>query len=554
YGFEKGDEILKAVAQMMMKNLKNEHELCARINTDEFVALLEFENYEKFVATCRNFTHDFYVKLGKNLGQSVKFPAGYYVSIAKKDERSDILALFEKATIAHKAAKKNKDVKFIEYNKTLALEVLREKEIESKMENALLQEKFQVYLQAKYSLADETLGGAEALVRWDDENKDLFYPGAFIELFEKNGFIKKLDMYMLKQVCKMMKEWMDKGIEPITVSVNFSRVHLVNRNLVEDICKITDDYGIPRSCIQIELTETAIFDNLMVLQGVILQLHNAGLTIAMDDFGSGYSSLGLLKDLQVDVIKLDRSFFADPKYKTRTKTVVRNVIKMAGELGIVVVAEGVETEDHVLLLKELECDMIQGYYYGKPMPANALNLTGKGIAQIKHEKTPFQFSSIGNISLGRGALGTDMPVFVYRLFQFTMRQALSDIYGEGEMIDAFRQSGKIAGKAFAQEFLDLKLELQEFTVNFKEKFEQSKIGILKIEAIDQRKEKIVLTIEEDVSCSGISVYEIRNQICKYEEGFLQGVFGEYTGREYFAVEVDCWGTGAKLCRFVVSEK
>lgn len=554
YGYEKGNHILKVIAQALKDNLRNEHECCARLNTDEFLVLHEFKNHEEFTQLCTEFRGKFYSILSEDIGCNIRFPMGYYVFTPQSGESLDILDLFEKANMAHKVAKKDPLRKFVEYNQDLALEFLKEKEIENKMEEALLKDEFVVYLQPKYFLSNEKLGGAEALVRWENENKELFSPKTFIGIFEKNGFIRKLDMYMLDKVCLMIKGWIDNGIEPITVSVNFSRVHLSSLNFVESLCQIIDHYGIPRRYIEIELTETAIFDNFEVLQGVLAHLHDVGLTMAMDDFGSGYSSLGLLKDLPVDVIKLDRSFFANQKYKTRTKTVLCNVIKMARELNIVIVAEGVELLEHVMFLKELECDMIQGYYYGRPVPAEEFHGTHRAIAQIMEVEMNPKLPSMGDIQLGRGLLGSEIPVSVYRLFQFTMRQALIDIYGEAEMIEAFRKAGKIAGQNFASVSLNLELELNEFMEELKKVLKDSKIGILEVESADPLAGRFILTVKDDMGCSGVSSVDIGKNICNYEEGFIRGILYEYTGEDYSVVEVDCWGTGAELCRFVVRRK
>lgn len=161
---------------------------------------------------------------------------------------------------------------------------------------------------------------------------------------------------------------MDEGREPIVISVNFSRLHLRNRNFVSDLCAVADEFGVDRKYIEIEITETVFLSNIDTLEVLLDELHNAGFTISMDDFGSGYSTLGVLQNLSVDVIKMDRSFFANQKNAERSNTVVGSVISMAEKLGIGIVAEGVEEKEHIDLLRELNCGMVQGFYYEKPIP------------------------------------------------------------------------------------------------------------------------------------------------------------------------------------------
>lgn len=241
--------------------------------------------------------------------------------------------------------------------------------MEDQMDRALEAGEFELYLQAKYSLPEESVGGAEALVRWKNSKGELLPPGAFIPLFERNGFITKLDFYMLEHVCKTMRTWADQGLKPVPVSVNFSRRHIGCPDFSGKVCSIVDHYRIPRSMIEIELTETAMIGSEDILADFLIHLHKTGLKLSIDDFGTGYSSLGLLKNLPVDVVKLDRCFFVKSGDEERGLAVIESIIKMTKVLGIRTVAEGVEEEETVALLKRFQCDMIQGFYYAKPIPA-----------------------------------------------------------------------------------------------------------------------------------------------------------------------------------------
>ncbi|MEG2924544.1 MAG: EAL domain-containing protein, partial [Oscillospiraceae bacterium] len=182
----------------------------------------------------------------------------------------------------------------------------------------------------------------------------------------------KLDFYMLEAACRCIRNWIDTGLSPIPISVNFSRLHLQDEHFVEKLSEIVNKYAISPSLIEVELTESTVLNNEGVLIDVISQLHSYGFSLSIDDFGSGYSSLGLLKNLAVDIIKLDRTFFAQYSDLRRAKIVIHSMISMAKQLGIYTVAEGVETKENIALLDELGCDIVQGYYYARPMPSDKL--------------------------------------------------------------------------------------------------------------------------------------------------------------------------------------
>lgn len=368
YGFEKGDEILCCVAKVIKKTLRNENEIFARIGNDEFIILLTMRDVNEASETYETFLRHFNTLIGDDFPFKMHFPHDRYIMNHCDAEQIDMMEMFEKVNIAHKAAKLDKSVPFATYDESMTREALHQKEVENKMERALQNEEFVVYLQPKYYLDSEKIGGAEALARWKNGNTDLFVLGAFVPVFERNGFITKLDFYMLQKVCGILKGWMDQGKELLVISVNFSRLHLSNVNFVKDLCEVVDSFGIERKYIEIEITETVIYDNIETLELLLKELHDAQFTMSMDDFGSGYSSLGVLQNLPVDVIKIDCSFFVNQKDANRSKVIVGSVIDMAANLGIGIVAEGVEEKEHIDLLRGLNCGMVQGYYYEKPMP------------------------------------------------------------------------------------------------------------------------------------------------------------------------------------------
>ena len=226
-----------------------------------------------------------------------------------------------------------------------------------------------VYYQPKYDPCTDTLKGAEALIRWESPEYGLLTPYKFIPIFEKNGFITQIDHYMISHVARAQKKWLDEGKKCVPISVNVSRVHFAEPDLAEQIRELVDKEGAPHELIEIELTESAFFDDKNAMLRTIAALKEYGFDISMDDFGSGYSSLNSLKDMPLDVLKLDAEFFRGDNAGERGRIVVSEAIKLARSLNMRTVAEGVEIKEQVEFLAQQHCDMIQGYYYAKPMPA-----------------------------------------------------------------------------------------------------------------------------------------------------------------------------------------
>ena len=234
--------------------------------------------------------------------------------------------------------------------------------------SALKNEEFEVYYQPKYDPRNEKLKGAEALIRWNSPEHGLRPPSEFIPIFEKNGFIVHIDDYMLFHVARDQKNWLDRGLDCVPVSVNVSRAHFIEKNLAEHIRDLVDKVGTPHDLLEIELTESAFFDDKKTMLETITKLREYGFHVSMDDFGSGYSSLNSLKDMPLDVLKLDAGFFSGDLDDERGEIVVSEAIKLAKSLNMETVAEGVEAKEQVDFLARQGCDMIQGYYFAKPMP------------------------------------------------------------------------------------------------------------------------------------------------------------------------------------------
>ena len=284
--------------------------------------------------------------------------------------RADIPLLYHNASIARDAIPDSEETSFLLFDDKMQADQLWEHHVEETMEKALELEEFKVYLQPKYNPVTEELSGAEALVRWINETDGFINPGKFIPIFEKNGFITKLDDYMISHVAALQKGWLNEGKKVVPVSVNVSRAHFTSPDLAEHICKLVDAYELPHELIEIELTESAFFDDKAVLLKTVKELRTQDFLVSMDDFGAGYSSLNSLKELPLDILKLDAEFFRGQYEKERGDIVVSEAIRLAKSLNMKIVAEGIEEKEQVDFLAGLGCDMIQGFYFAKPMPSN----------------------------------------------------------------------------------------------------------------------------------------------------------------------------------------
>lgn len=239
------------------------------------------------------------------------------------------------------------------------------------LDTAIKQDEFLVYLQPKYDIKTEKLHGAEALIRWKYHGRELLSPARFIPIFETGGLISKLDDIVLKKVCSYLKKWREQGIALHPISVNLSRKSMGDPNLVEHLTGIVDDYGVEHELIDFELTESAAYDNQDYMISVIKALKERGFKISIDDFGTGYSSLSMLTAMPIDTIKIDKSFvdrIGKSEEARKECAVLKHIIAMVKDLDFTCLAEGAETKEQVELLREFGCEIVQGYYYSKPLP------------------------------------------------------------------------------------------------------------------------------------------------------------------------------------------
>ena len=363
YGKEEGDKLIKYLAGICkgISKIYTPMTYCHE-DADVFYMCMPFVSEAK--------TEEFFRYVRKEINKfrnDYEFLPDFGVYIIE-DRKLDVQDMMGYAGFAAKNCKGSYIKNFAYYSKEMSDNVLKEQFILNNMNQAIKEEQFIIFLQPKYELTTNMIKGAEALVRWENPEKGMISPGDFIPIFEKNGFIMALDFYVWEHTCQIIAKWIKDGHEAYPVSVNVSRVSLYNPNVADVIGSLVDKYEIPANLLQLELTESAYTDNPVMIKETMLKLHSMGFTILMDDFGSGYSSLNVLKDIAVDILKIDMKFMAKGDVPGRSENILAAVVRMAKWLNMPVVAEGVETVEQAKFLKSIGCEYVQGYYFAKPMP------------------------------------------------------------------------------------------------------------------------------------------------------------------------------------------
>lgn len=276
--------------------------------------------------------------------------------------------MVDKARVAMEMVKNNYMEPYAWYDESMWGSIVEEQKLNSDFRRAIEEKQFKVYYQPICRAKDGMVTGAEALVRWVHPERGLVSPGEFIPIFEKNGFINVLDHYVWEEVCRMLHKRRKAGLKVVPVSVNVSRVEFYNYHLCEEIRDLVQKYDLPTDLLKIEITETAYSESPTRVQEAVKKLHEYGFVVLMDDFGSGYSSLNILKDLPIDILKIDMKFLTDFEQSRKSAILLENIVRMAKWMKFRSVAEGVETKKEWDFLKSVECDLVQGYYFYKPMP------------------------------------------------------------------------------------------------------------------------------------------------------------------------------------------
>ena len=339
-------------------------EVVSRISGDQFALLIHRDHEEQILDKLR--ASEIYYGKQEPDHVCISAEAGIYRLTDGVDSYHHII---QAVSSALNMAKSSLQLQFSYYDPMTADASERKKFYEAEFEKALANEDIHVYFQPKVSLKDYDLIGAEALSRWIVDGK-IVPPDSFIPILEETTRICELDFYVLEHVCKSIRSWIAHGVQPVKVSVNFSRRHLSNENLVRDIVQMLDKYEVPHQYIEVELTETTIDADFAALKQIVYGLRGYGIESSVDDFGMGYSSLSLIRDVPFKVLKIDKSFLGDKNMETdeRQRSMMKHVISMANDLGMECIAEGVESMEHVQLLKESKCYMAQGFLFNRPIP------------------------------------------------------------------------------------------------------------------------------------------------------------------------------------------
>lgn len=362
-GIATGDMVIKTIWECIMCVLKPEqNEITAHINADHFIIFLPTKDENATIAKIKNIT------IALNLlSVELDIPQVQpYFGITKWKPGKRIELAYSEAVTAKHNAKQNQNENYAFFNEADTNRLVEEKQMADSFADALSQNEFKIWYQPKYNPVTKKLVGAEALVRWQKPDGALIPPGKFIPLFEHNGMIRTLDEYIFRTVCKQQKLWQNLGKKIVPVSINLSRVSLYYESIANQYKLITEDIGIDKDFIPIEITESAAINN-TILKNVADQFYKNGFHLHMDDFGSGYSSLATLNTLHFDTLKLDKSLI-DYIGNFGGDRLIEHTISLAKDLGMQVTAEGVENSNQVKFLKHNGCDSIQGFFYSKPVP------------------------------------------------------------------------------------------------------------------------------------------------------------------------------------------
>ena len=341
---------------------------CCHSVADHFIFFIRYRDENELRDVLNHLQLDFENQISSQYEEVfLKLCIGVYLVTNFNDPVEDMV---EYASVARRKAQASDQLNVVYYDAEVYQNMQKTHKIERQMKKALEKKEFKAFLQPKFDLDSGEIVGAEALVRWICDDGTMIYPDEFIPVFEKNGFIVELDFYILGEVCRMIKKRIKQQKECVPISINQSRVLLQNRDYVSRVASILAKYDVSPCLIELELTERIFRNNLKELASVMGELKEIGISWSIDDFGTGYSSLNLLKDLPVDIIKIDKSFLDETESSETSRIIIRKTVELTQELDMTVVCEGVETEDQADYLRGIRCDVAQGYLYARPMPMN----------------------------------------------------------------------------------------------------------------------------------------------------------------------------------------
>ena len=357
-----GDKGITAFTHIVM-DMCREDEMIARLGGDNFFILVKKENRDTFVKALASMQVTVSIPQAPPITLTIQSRIGVY-DILPTDSMNEIMHC---SSVALNETRLHPGNDIVYFTKRMLDDAYHEKEISSLFREALLRREFIVYYQPKVSVKEQKLCGCEALVRWNRKGQ-IIPPSEFLPILEKEASICQLDFYVFRKVCEDIRSWLDAGMEPVRVSSNFSRHHLGNPHLIDDILDIMKSYRIDSKYIEIELTEASDFEDKVAMQKFVNGLREHNISVSIDDFGTGYSTFASIKDLNVNVIKLDKSLLDHIGDETHhDEVVIKNMVNMINELNLEVVAEGVENSKQLDFLQNAKCSIIQGFLFDKPL-------------------------------------------------------------------------------------------------------------------------------------------------------------------------------------------
>ena len=441
YGVGEGDRILRYIGKAMLEDMNAANGIGCRISGDNFAALYPVKIED------RGNISDGYIERIKQrpdapeiLLTSTAFSVGRYIV---NDLSLSATTLYDRAYLAKQSIKGRYDKHVAYFDDAMRDDFILEQHIIAEMDTALAQRQFEPWFQPQYNHSTGALIGAEALVRWRHPTKGLISPGIFIPIFERNGFVYELDKYIWEETCRYLRKWTDEGRNPLPVSVNISRYDIFRADIVEVITGLVQKYSLPVELLRLEVTESAFSKSANQIIAVVKRLIDAGFTVEIDDFGSGYSSLNTLKDVPAQVLKLDMKFLESNSNSQRGGNIVEPIVRMAKWLDMSAIAEGVETLEQADFLLSIGCNYIQGYLYARPMPAADYEAHCKGAGK---EERLLALETVENLDNDSFWDPKSMDTFIFNSF---VGAACIYEYCDGniELIRATEKYAQVIGSA-----------------------------------------------------------------------------------------------------------
>ena len=362
FGAEVGNSVVKGFSDAVKQATKGRFR-ASRVDNDDFAVLISYTRDAEIDA----FVSDFREALGSIFsGTSVMDQVDFFAGIAVYDGIDDVYTLFNKANLCLIMNDGNRVTRFSE---EMEKRMVEDEILRAEMVGALEEGQFELYYQPKISFSTGVITGVEALIRWHHPSKGFVSPNEFIPLAEQTGLITQIDEWGLRTACRQCKQWQDDGLPPVKISVNMSQAQFYRTDVISTVTNVLEETGLDPQWLEIEVTETMAMRDIERTKNILSRIRSMGVSISMDDFGSGYSSLSSLKTIPLDILKIDRSLVCDLDENDVSKQITGAIVNLGKAMKLVILAEGVETEEQCEFLTNIGCDLAQGYYYSKPRSA-----------------------------------------------------------------------------------------------------------------------------------------------------------------------------------------